>query len=62
MAMEIIDAVYTDSGETIPHKQACEDWTELQRQNSEALKEDPTWGMFGGNINIGNRRYQVMNY
>lgn len=56
--MEIIRAK-TTSGKEVPIKQIKKDWKQLKELHQKALKEQPTWSVFGGILTIEDREYQV---
>jgi hypothetical protein len=57
-AMQIIRAVH-DDGRPVSEEVSAADRPEPERQHKRALEQEPTWGAFGGEIRIGDRRYQV---
>ena len=61
--IDIIHAweVTPEGKKTIPIKDITpEEWKQVKEQHAIAKKEVPTWAMFGGVINLGNRHFQVM--
>ena len=60
--MEVIHSWYEGTNDEVGHDRVKTDWPKLKRLNEKALKNDPTWSMFGGVLQIENRKYQVVCY
>jgi hypothetical protein len=58
MTFKIISARYSNN-KPIPKETVDKDLPEIQKEYVKAVRECPTWGMFGGDIFIESRRYFV---